>query len=423
MIEGQKKSLWQLYMYLLNTAIHNNQITIEELDSYEKYDIEEIVGLILHQNQKLLLFQHGEAYQNYLEGKSNLYEGIDGRAMIPSIMKEYEKYKILRMVLEEGEKRGIKWALFKGVVLADLYPKYTQRDSCDSDIYVDKKQREQAIELLLSLGYEIDEEHSKEEVTVLGNLKYSHFIELHTCLWEDFKGRRMEILDSFRMTDSSTWVNVNACGMNVPTLGFENHLIYQMFHIIKHFSLEGIGCKYLVDITLFVNRYKAQIDQEDFWKKMEQLGYTRFCYYFFTICIEFLGMDAEILGDKKVSMGEEFEAFISDLMRMGLRDDEKDAGWQIMGMMTPYFTGEKTGSKSSFRRKLQILFPRAKDLPDDLSYAKKCPILLPIAWVHKAVRYLINLRKHKKDWYNPSEKLSVAEKRIALMDTMGLLDE
>ena len=101
--------------------------------------------------------------------------------------------------------------------------------------------------------------------------------------------------------------------------------------------------------------------------------------------------------------------------------EDKTAGWQIMGMMTPYFTGQRRTGNSSFKRKLEVIFPKANDLPDEYAYAKKVKILLPIAWVHKMINYLIKYRKNKKTWYSASEKLDVAEHRLKLMKDMDLI--
>ena len=70
-----------------------------------------------------------------------------------------------------------------------------------------------------------------------------------------------------------------------------------------------------------------------------------------------------------------------------------------------------------------MVFPRAKDLPDEFAYAKKMKFLLPVAWVHKAVNYLIRWSKYRDIMYNTSEKLEVAEHRIALMKGLGLSEK
>jgi len=95
--------------------------------------------------------------------------------------------------------------------------------------------------------------------------------------------------------------------------------------------------------------------------------------------------------------------------------------WQILGTMTPYFTGEKKTVKNKLIRKLAVIFPRTRDLQDHYMYAKKCPILLPVAWIHRVVNYLVKYKSKSTEWYSAGEKLEAAEHRIDLMDKMGLL--
>ena len=322
-----------------------------------------------------------------------------------------------------SQKEGLHFVIFKGCVLADLYPQYAERISSDSDIYIDKEEKERALSLLYAYGYEKNEEHSKEEVTVLVHKERFHTIELHTCLWEDYVGKRLSILESFELTRADKRITLNACGFDVTTLGYQDHLIYQLFHIIKHFSLQGVGLKYLADITLYVNAYSKYIDYREFWNKMDKLGYTKFCYYLFVICVEYLDMDCAILSGKEMMIGDELYGFMQDLLQVGNPSDGNQVSWQVFGTLTPYFTGEKKTSSSKWKRRMEVLFPRAEDLRDDFAYARECKMLLPIAWVHKIVMYLVKYQKHKDEWYNASDKLNIAEYRISLMNDMGLIEE
>ena len=132
-------------------------------------------------------------------------------------------------------------------------------------------------------------------------------------------------------------------------------------------------------------------------------------------------MDDTILKYRNISYGDEMTAFFQDFLCAGEMYADKTAGWQIMGMMTPYFTGQRGTGNSSFKRKLEIIFPKADDLPDELAYAKKNKILLPVAWIHKIINYLKKYHQNKSTWYSAGEKLDVAEHRLKLMKDMGLI--
>ena len=407
---------WRLYMYLLRCAIWAEKPEEDIMNKYMNVSANSLIEKAKDRAQRLLLQKYIQIFADYKH--EELEDSYNGELF--AIIKKYEFYKNIRIVLEAAKDRGITLVVFKGCVLADLYPEYVRRYSCDTDFFVSREQNAEAVSLIESLGYEINE-HSNAEVTVFYNQEKEHTIELHTCLWEDYEGRQLDILESFNLTDPDSFINITACGIDVTTLGYENHLIYQIFHIIKHFSLEGIGLKYLADITLYVSKYGEKIDMEHFWKCMDELSYTKFAYSLFVLCVEFLNMDATILKFRNISYGNEMIAFFRDFLCGGEMYADKTASWQIMGMMTPYFTGQRGTGDSSIRRKLELIFPKASDLPDELSYAKKVKILLPIAWIHKMINYLIKYHRNKSTWYTAGEKLDVAEHRLKLMKDMGLI--
>ena len=398
---------WKIYLYMLRCAIYGTHLEPEKLADFQKVAVAQLADRANRNGQRVLLSRYLLEYAQYIGEEWEEPSGY--KTFI--ILKEYDKYKCLRDLMELSREQGLHFVIFKGCVLANLYPQYAERTSCDSDIYIEKEEQEQALRLLYTYGYEKNEEHSKGEVTVLMHKK------------RDYTGKRLSILDRFELTKENKRITLNTCGFDVTTLGYQEHLIYQLFHIIKHFSLQGVGMKYLADITLYVNAYGQYIDYSDFWEKVERLGYDKFCYEFFNLCVELLGMKDDILQGRKAEKNSGKMLLMQDLFQMGKTYADKTAGWQIMGMMTPYFVGEKEGSQSAGKRKLQVIFPSSRDLPEEYLYAKKHPVLLPIAWGHKAVRYLVRYQKNRKTWYSVSEKLDVAQKRIALMDSLGLLDK
>ncbi|WP_408071384.1 nucleotidyltransferase family protein [Butyrivibrio sp. JL13D10] len=354
---------------------------------------------------------------------SYFYENFSALEMAVKkwMFEELKKYQIIRTINSEAEKRGLNFVFFKGIVLADLYPQYAERFSSDSDILVSDDQKTEAETLLKECGYSKYKEGSKEEVQVYANSTYGHTVELHTRLWEDYTGPRIEVLKTMNLSSPETDIKIKACGIDINTLGHEKHLVYQMFHIIKHFSLDGIGIRYLIDITLFVNKYFDEIDFTLFWKHMDMLGYTKFVEAFFRICIVELKMTDKVFDNHQVKWDSSVENLKLDLLKIGNIHD-KEAGWQIMGAMEAYFTGEAKASDSSFKNKLRMAFPSVKALPKVYGYAKKCPILLPVAWIHRDVKFLIKKAIHKDDFYGINEKMSVADRRLRLIKELELTD-
>lgn len=351
--------------------------------------------------------------------------------MIEKTLHESKKYFAIKDILAEAQKEGIKMVFFKGCILAHLYPQCLHRYSSDTDIFVYERDREKAILIIERLGYNKNEDHSKENVLVYVNNENLHVIELHFCLWEDYTGRKMKLLNDMDLTNEETLITVKVCNISFVTMGLEEHLVYQMFHIIKHFSLQSVGLRYLVDITLYINQYNDRIDIESFWNNMKKLGYATFCYAFFEICIEMLGMNRNIIEKVSAVKKTDPNSLLKDMINpVGGVGDNKMA-WQMVGLIKPYLEGEETVSDSKLMRLLRILFQSRKALPDKCNYAKQYPVLLPIAWLHKIFGWILRYIEHylgrksrlEGDLYGAGEKLATAEYRLSLMKDLGLTDK
>ena len=348
---------------------------------------------------------------------------------LQNMLLESHKYLAIRKIVDKVEEENFSLIFFKGIILAELYPYHLLRTSDDTDVFLDKADKEKAIKILEELGYIRNEEHSKDTVPVYVNQDLGHVVELHFSLWEDYKGPQMNLLDRMELTNVEKLVKRNVFGIDILSMGYEDHLIYQMFHIIKHFATQSVGVRYLSDITLYINKYYEYIDIPSFWNKIKTLGYEKFCYTFFQLCVELLGMDSRILQEAKSVTGADKIQLLYDMISPIGETRDNMASWQIYSLITPYLQGDATVSDSKFIRKVKILFPGTNALPDRCSYARKYPILLPVAWMHRIIGWLYRYIRHyisrkyltEGDMYGVGGKLSAAEYRLSLMKEMGLV--
>ena len=343
-------------------------------------------------------------------------------AVFQNGMKQLSATQEIRSVLQRATEQGLTPVLFKGLVLAALYPEPSMRFSGDSDIFIPADQRPAMERLLVSLGYTLIPEASKEHVPVYhintGNRYLT--IELHDCLWEDYTGTQADILASLNLTAPDSLVTLSPFGFPIVTLGHTEHLIYQIFHIAKHFAFEGLRLRFLTDLTLFINAYKDSIDFPFFRKTMERLGYSSFTDVLFNLCCFRLGLTEEVLTpqQKKLQVNE---MLIEDILLAGKVTAYKVDNWASTDLLASYFMRDR-GASSGTQHKLEIFFPMPSALKDKFSYAKKCPLLLPVAWIHRffsAFRYSMQCKNKNQ---SASDVLSNAEYRLALMKSVGLVD-
>ena len=76
------------------------------------------------------------------------------------------------------------------------------------------------------------------------------------------------------------------------------------------------------------------------------------------------------------------------------------------------------GQKHSLAHRL---FPVGDMLDSSYNYAKKNPMLLPAAWVHRIVKYMAEVGA--QDDNTPSESLRTGKEWIELLRKLGLLPE
>ena len=128
---------------------------------------------------------------------------------------------------------------FKGIFLAELYPEPIFRFSSDIDILALEKDIELVRRIIEENGYQLI--HDSKQNTVYMFIKQNLIIEVHTCLWEETYGLRTSILEDFIVTEINSTLKVTIEGKEIRTLGNLEFLIYMIYHMVKHFSVSGIG--------------------------------------------------------------------------------------------------------------------------------------------------------------------------------------
>lgn len=327
---------------------------------------------------------------------------------------EYKKKYILKRILAEATKYKVSLIVFKGPVLANIYPNYALRSSSDTDILIQESEKDTIFAILESLGYQpvLD---SEENVYSFSNAVYFHNIELHTTLFGEHKGPKIDVLLEMDLTNKETLQEIDACGLMITTLGYTEHLIYLMFHMIKHFTLEGITIRYLVDIVLYSNTYIEDINWNVFWDAMRKLEYEQCCLTFFSVGVKYLGLNRSVLQHRSRKADSIIELLVKDIIHEG--DQSARQTFQIWGMMQPYLVGYRKERHSKLSYYAHFLSANA----NEYAYAKKNPILLPVCWIHKLGKYMITGNWKSEKIYSPREKVNMAETRLEILEKVGLL--
>mgnify|MGYP004507985045 CR=1 FL=1 len=249
-----------------------------------------------------------------------------------TIFKEHQKIPLIRQILEKANITDLPLIFFKGYILADLYPDFTFRNSGDTDLYVDKENYSHIVDIFTQIGYTEDKKLAKPSVHTFfyyENDDLIHKIELHTSLYEDMTGKCIDILNRLDMTNMNNCIRLDCCGLNVLTLSHTNHLIYQIFHMVKHICCHGISVRYLADISLFLKRYETDIDINKLWNTMDELGYHDFCLHLLSLCVRFMNVDSRVLNNNPTVYEDTTKALLNDLVHFGMRNEDPELSGQF----------------------------------------------------------------------------------------------
>ena len=337
-------------------------------------------------------------------------------------MKRLQCYDLLAKLLNAAEKRGIRVLVFKGPVLANLYPQPMMRNSCDMDIYVDPKDLPELERLMVELGYVKNQEHSKDCVPVYMYEKIL-LVEAHCRLYEDYEGKRIDMLESMDLTRQDHQVSMEVCGLPVTTLGYEEHLIFLMFHLIKHISYNGCSLKTIIDIVLYVNAYLEQIDLKSFWSRMKQLGYDTFCRTLFSIGCYYFGMRQDIFIDdsysENIAVGTMEHLYATGILKYTLVKQEEDRRAASIAFQS--LQGKEDKKVGTFRMWVKTFFPSSKDLSFRYMYARKHPSLVWVAWIHRAFNNLTIRFLSKEHTQDMVGDMRLAKQKLALLKELDLM--
>ncbi len=318
-------------------------------------------------------------------------------------------------LLKQAYDKKVEVIAFKGLALSQLYPYPETRFMYDADLLVDSANLSGINEIFESRKYTFLKEYSKTNVLIY--IKNKLMVELHLKLWEDYHTKQTQALDKLDIARSSTCIAVDFEGSQIITLGHMQHLIFQMYHMVKHLAYKGIELIHFSDITLFVNKYIDKIDKKEFWAAMDKVGYSTFAEVFFRCCVKYLNMNDAILNDKVKGDYYDIEDMLSELLQVGIVHKADQTAQMASSVVYNEFYSKTKTNKFWFA--FNKIFISYKNLPEKYCYAKKYPILLPVVWISQIVKHLKNIKASKKLLNN---SVSLSERRLSLMDKFDLLN-
>jgi hypothetical protein len=331
---------------------------------------------------------------------------------------QYQHIEQASRVLDAFNKEGILVIALKGLVLRDLYPQPELRTMGDADVLIHKEDLEAAKNLLAGLGYE-------EEGCSAKHIHFSHkdypMLEVH---WTLVDSKKFKTAGWF---DKAVWesaVTHSLCEVSTLALSTENELLHLCLHMAGHIMSGGFGLRQLCDFMLLIEARKQAISWNSFIEKAHNCGLKSFVYIILEACRQLFDLELPEALDKSIIVNNAYvDELIYDILDGGVfgkSSMDREAG----NIFIQYLLGEGAGySHSLLKRYRLLLLPPSHKMPNKYEYARRCPLLLPAAWMHRLI-YIVFRKdyslEYKKLFLSPKATAPVLDRRSKLLQKLGL---
>lgn len=273
---------------------------------------------------------------------------------------------------------------FKGVLLANLYADPQLRTMGDIDLLIHVEDRDKAHKLLLEAGYE----------PVKIELDYDEWIyskncislELHTGIAHPDLGKE-KYVEYF----SHIWDYVQD-GM----LSWDEHFVLVIQHLHTHFIANGVGIRPFIDIAVMIQR--LTLNWVWILEELQKIDLAGFCRVVLGFIEQWFGVKTPI-AERIESVF--YEQATERIFRDGLfgheNIEENEDNW-IPRLMSNTNMNFKQARWKLF---VQRMFPSYQELAEYpyCAYLNKSKALLPVAWVHRALKRGFN-KKSREEFIN-----------------------
>ena len=358
----------------------------------------------------------------------------DLREYLLNVMRAESSQNLIRRqrimhLLQEMKTAGIDAKVIKGYAVSGCYTHPECRGSVDTDILIDIKQEAQAVKFMEDHDFRVDPRAATSHHTVCQHKKYG-MVELHVALYADL------VQDNwFRSVNEVDLVQEPAVEVDgCCTLGHTDQLLFLTLHMVKHFILEGLTLRMMLDIALYFVSYKQEIDVGRYWSILEKLNNAELVNGILWNMIRSGGFQVQDFPGLSEEPLEQMTLILHDLLLGGYmgvkqKNERLESGMEynrqllrkqqsaLQYLLHMLSWKIKSGAK--------YMFPSVKMLRKLYPITKSVPALIPFLWLWQVVSFLIKKIRSgalKRDVRSEnSAKTKVTEERIAMFKELGML--
>lgn len=395
------------FLSLLKSSLKNEKYDGEKIDFedlvyiYKMSEIHHVVPMIYNAAYNEDFFKECDAnFQAMFKSSAFRY-----------IFSQIQRTNHFLEVYKKLSEKNIKILVFKGIIFRNMYNNPDDRISSDEDILIKKEDYEKVKEFFLSEGFEFID---KGEECAYFSKSTGLCIEVSTSLFSHESKAYGHLNKLFEDVFEKS-IKINIDKIDILTLSHEQHLIYIVFHNMKHFLTGGFGIRQVADFSKYIETYGEYINWKKFWSDLKDLNYDTFALNLIEISLKYLGFNNDKITypDNITSFDELKNSQKYYINSESLINDILDAGVFGASTMdrkhTALMTLDAVEDKKKSNR-LKAVFPNVNYLKDNYTYLQKYPILLPVAWGQRILSYL---KKNKTSSY--INTMELGKQRIELL--------
>lgn len=368
-------------LHLLSCALKN-----EKPDEKPK-DISfmEILNLANSHSVANVAFYSIERLENKPE--ADIYEKwreIRDKAIIKSITQSYE----LSVIIDKLTEAEVDICPLKGSIMKEMYPSQDMRLMADLDILMDKNKAKTVEKLLLSLDYK--REHKNEDGHDVYCKKPVMNVEMHNHLI-DQNILTKEIIEYY----DDDWKNLKQSEENkhLYYMDWNDFYIFHMAHLAKHYKIAGTGIRSIMDIYIFMQKHKQDLDRAYIEAELDKMGLLSLCRDCERLAELWFG-EAECDLEHNSDCTAENEvlkdsSYLAEMTEYIVRSGTYGAFKNRVNNTLENFNGTK------FEYYIQRLFPPRQKMYIQYSFLKKYPFLQPFCWIDRIVKAIVIPKKRK----------------------------
>ena len=334
--------------------------------------------------------------------------------VISSVVRQMNRNLDFRALYSKLTAAGLRPIVVKGQLCSALYPLPDHRLSGDDDILVASEEYDTCRNMLEWDGLEpehVDDGMSHETGYECCQQNGRCLrVELHRTLFDPGAPDNLNkyFADAFKKT-----VKIG----DFWSLPVHEHLFYLLLHSFKHFTIVGIGIRQTCDIGFWTRAYFDEIDWVRLKKELSELRAFRFAAAQFRL-LERLGFEFDLPDDWRAAVEKaELEPMLADMFDGGTFGSSSltrvHSSTAVQSAVRADRAGHEKGSL------LRSLFPGYSYIAGRFPYVKRFPVLLPIGWAERLVRYALELRKTDS---SAAGSLKTARERVELLKFYDIID-